>query len=59
MSNCINWVQDAQPKRVFDRAAKKALSKWKYRPNIVDGKPTKTSGLTVRLDFKLDQSFCQ
>jgi protein TonB len=49
-------VIDADPKRVFDREAKRALGKWKYKPKIQDGKPMKQFGLTVQLDFKLDQS---
>ena len=46
-------VIDAQPKRVFDREAKKALSKWRYNPQVVDGKALKQIGLTVQLDFSL------
>ena len=46
-------VINAQPKRVFDREAKKALRKWKYKPKVVDGKPQRQTGLTVQLDFKL------
>lgn len=49
-------VIDADPKRVFDREARRALSKWKYKPKIEDGKPKKQFGLTVQLDFKLEQS---
>ncbi|WP_026375540.1 energy transducer TonB [Aestuariibacter salexigens] len=48
-------VIDADPKRIFDREAKRALRKWKYKPKIVDGKPQKQPGMTVQLDFKLDQ----
>jgi len=46
-------VIKAQPKRVFDREAKKALKKWKYKPKVVDGKAQRQTGLTVQLDFKL------
>ena len=49
-------VLEADPKRVFDREARRALGKWKYKPKIEDGKPMKQFGLTVQLDFKLDQS---
>ena len=47
-------VIDASPKRIFDRAAARAVSKWKYRPKIVDGKAYPKKGLEVRLRFKLD-----
>lgn len=46
-------VINAQPKRIFDREAKKALKKWKYKPKVVDGKPMRQTGLSVQLDFKL------
>lgn len=46
-------VINAQPKRVFDREARKALRKWRYNPKVVDGKALKQIGLTVQLDFKL------
>jgi len=46
-------VLDADPKRIFDRNAKPALRKWKYRPKIVDGVAEKQFGLEVQLDFKL------
>ena len=48
-------VIDADPKRIFDREAKRALRKWKYKPKIVDGKPEKQFNMQVQLDFKLDQ----
>ncbi len=46
-------VLDAEPKRIFNREARKALKKWKYKPKIVDGKPILQTGLEVTLDFKL------
>lgn len=48
-------VIDAQPKRTFDREARRALSKWKYKPQIVQGKPTVQTGMEVVLEFKLEQ----
>ncbi|WP_299493540.1 energy transducer TonB [uncultured Shewanella sp.] len=58
--NEIGGVEDvkvikAEPKRVFNKEARKALRKWKYKPKIVDGKAIKQPGLTVQLDFKLDK----
>ncbi len=49
-------VLEADPKRVFDREAKRALGKWKYKPKIEDGKPMKQFNMKVQLDFKLDAS---
>lgn len=49
-------VIEADPKRVFNREAKRALRKWKYKPKIVDGKPVKQPGMRVQLDFTLDKS---
>jgi len=47
-------VIEAEPKRIFDKEAKRALRKWKYKPKVVDGKAMRQPGLTVRLDFKMD-----
>jgi len=46
-------VIDADPKRVFNREATRALRKWKYRPKVVDGVAQEQPGLQVRLDFTL------
>ncbi|SFC29545.1 energy transducer TonB [Pseudoalteromonas denitrificans] len=48
-------VINAEPKRIFDREAKRALRKWKYKPKVVDGKAMKQPGLQVQLDFKINQ----
>jgi len=57
--NKIGGVEDvkvieAQPKRVFDKEARRALRKWKYKPKVVDGVAQVQPGLTVQLDFKMD-----
>jgi protein TonB len=51
-------VQDAEvtnshPRNVFDRAALRAVRRWKYNPQIADGKPVERHGITVRLEFTL------
>ncbi|ABL99465.1 energy transducer TonB [Shewanella amazonensis] len=58
--NEIGGVDDveviaAEPKRVFDKEAIRALKKWKYKPKVVDGQAQKQPGMTVQLDFKLDK----
>ncbi len=49
-------VVEAEPKRVFDREAIRALKRWKYSPKVVDGKAVKQPGIMVQLDFSLDQA---
>ena len=49
-------VIDSQPKRVFDKAAKQALRKWKYKAKSVDGKAVSQQNFTVQLDFNMSQS---
>lgn len=51
-------VQDAEvlrshPGNVFDRAALRAVRRWKYNPEIEDGNPIERHGITVRLEFQL------
>ncbi|MEL6870359.1 MAG: energy transducer TonB [Pseudomonadota bacterium] len=42
----------SQPRRVFDRAAQRAVEQWRFRPRIVDGQPVARTART-RLEFKL------
>ena len=46
-------VTDANPRRMFEREAMRALKKWKYQPKDVDGKAIAQVGQTVKLEFKL------
>ena len=48
-------VLDADPPRIFDRAAKRAIKKWKYRPRVVDGVAIERVERN-KLTFQLDQS---
>ncbi|WP_341502846.1 TonB family protein [Gallaecimonas sp. GXIMD4217] len=49
-------VLDAEPRRTFDRAAVRALKKWRFQPKLVDGKPVSQPGQQVVLDFKLEKA---
>lgn len=48
-------VTDADPTGVFDRAALKAVQKWKYQPKIENGISVDRPGVSVVLSFNLDQ----
>lgn len=48
-------IVDSQPKRTFDKAARQALKKWKYRAKIVDGHAVTQQNFTVQLDFSMAQ----
>lgn len=47
-------VVDANPPRIFNRNAIRAIFKWKFKPRIVDGKPVARQA-RQRMDFTLDQ----
>ena len=47
-------VIDSNPRRIFDNEARRALLRWKYKPKIIDGKAVAQPGMTVQLDFNLD-----
>jgi protein TonB len=47
-------IVDSKPRRMFDRAAKKAILKWKFKPRVVDGKPVPRKAVQV-IEFKLEK----
>lgn len=47
-------VIDSKPPGPFDRAALKAVRRWRYDPKLVDGKPVARPNQKVTLTFKLD-----
>lgn len=49
-------IVDASPKRTFDKAAKQALKKWKYRAKSVDGKAVAQHNFIVQLDFTMSKA---
>lgn len=48
-------VIDAEPKRLFDKAAKQALRKWKYRAKTENGVAISQHNLQVKLEFNMEQ----
>lgn len=48
-------VTAAEPPRVFNREAVRAVLRWKFKPRIVDGVAVERNG-DVRIDFNLDNS---
>ncbi|MGF1727344.1 energy transducer TonB [Photobacterium nomapromontoriensis] len=48
-------VMEANPRRLFEREAMRALKKWKYQPKVIDGKAIAQVGQTVRLEFKIQR----
>ena len=43
----------AKPTGLFTTSALEAVRRWKFEPQLVDGKPSRREGLRVRLDYKL------
>ena len=48
-------ILEAKPRKIFNKAAKRALLKWRYKPKVVDGKAVGQKGQKVNLEFKLDK----
>jgi protein TonB len=48
-------VLESNPARIFDEAAIQTIRKWKYKPQVKDGKPLTTRGLSVKIVFKLEK----
>ena len=46
-------VIDAKPKRVFERDARKAIYKWKFKPRVIDGKAVEQLNMRYTMEFKL------
>ncbi len=51
-SNVI--VVNANPEGVFDRAAVKAVQRWKYQPQLVEGEAIETKNITHRIVFAME-----
>lgn len=47
-------VVEAEPRGIFDRAAKEAARKFRYKPRRVNGEPTAVTGVRNVIRFELD-----
>lgn len=47
-------VVESRPGRVFDRAALKAIERWRFRPRMVDGRPVERQA-TQKFELQLEE----
>lgn len=47
-------VVDSNPRRIFDKAAVRAATKYRYKPPVIDGKPQVVENHRIQIDFKID-----
>lgn len=45
----------AEPTGYFERAAERALARWKYKPRIIDGRPARRYNNQVVITFEMEQ----
>jgi len=48
-------VLESEPAKIFDRAALRAIAKWKYKPKVEDGVAVERTGIKVRMPFELEK----
>ena len=48
-------VLEAEPQEIFDRAALNAISRWRYQPQLIDGRAVRRSGVEVIVRFQLPE----
>jgi periplasmic protein TonB len=49
---CVN-KKDGQPTTVWNRASVKAVSKFKFKPKVVEGKPVEVPGVRYKLTYQM------
>jgi len=47
-------IIENEPSSIFDREARRAVTKWKYKPRVIDGNPVEVPGVRTKLIFSLD-----
>lgn len=46
-------VVESEPSTIFNRAAERAVLKWKFKPRVIDGTPVDVPGVQTQLTFEL------
>ena len=49
-------IVESDPEGLFDREVLRAMSKWRYAPQLVNGVAVERPGVTTRFNFKLEKS---
>jgi len=49
-----SFVVEANPEGIFERAALEAVSKFKYKPRVVNNEPAEVAGVQNRITFEID-----
>jgi len=52
-------ILDSHPSGIFNRAALRAIERWKYAPKVVDGRPVSRPGMRNRFRFVLSEGGSQ
>ena len=47
-------VVAAQPEKIFDKAALKSASRYKYKPRVINGRAVEVPGVRTRITFEID-----
>ncbi len=47
-------VVKAKPRRIFNKAAVRAIQQWKFKPRVIDGKPVQRRATQI-IDFNLEK----
>jgi protein TonB len=48
-------VVESKPQGIFDKAAIKSASRYKYKPRVVDGEPLEVKGVRTKISFRVEQ----
>lgn len=44
-------ITESKPRRVFDKEARRAIRRWKFKPKQYNGQPVKQSNMRYKMDF--------